>query len=144
MPRAKKEIAKAGNLTYTNPNDLRLDYTDPAGDYTLIGEGVFEAQRNGKVQRFNINNPEQRMAVFRQSLLYAFAGDVEALATLNNATAEYKEQGNTYVCTVTADKATGARGIAKLQLTYDKKTGVLQSLVITENNGNYTTYKVKK
>lgn len=144
MPRAKKEISKTGRLTYTNPHDLRLDYTDPAGDYTLIGKDLFEVQRNGKVQRFNINNPDQRMSVFRQSLLYAFAGDIEALATLNNATAEYKEQGNTYVCTLTGDKTNGARGIAQLQLTYHKKTGALQSLIITENNGNYTTYTVKK
>lgn len=143
MPRAKKEIAKAGNLTYTNPGNLRLDYTDPQGDYTLIADQLFEIQRNGRVQRFNISNPEQRMAIFRMSLLFAFAGDVEALAALNNATATYKEQGSTYVCTVTADHS-GARGIASLLLTYSKTTGALQSLVITENNGNYTTYQVKK
>ena len=143
MPRAKKEIAKSGNLTYTNPGNLRLDYTDPQGDYTLIADQLFEIQRNGRVQRFNISNPEQRMAIFRMSLLFAFAGDVEALAALNNATVQYKEQGSTYVCTVTADHY-GARGIASLLLTYSKTTGALQSLVITENNGNYTTYQVKK
>ena len=144
MPRAKKEISKSGNLTYTHPSDLRLDYTDPAGDYTLISKDVFEVRRNGKVQHFNISNPEQRMSVFRQSLLYAFAGDTEALTTLNEAQANYQEKGNTYICTVTANKTNGTRGIAKLQLTYNKKSGVLQSLIITENNGNYTTYTVKK
>ncbi len=144
MPRAKKESSKAGYLTYTHPSDLRLDYTDPAGDYTLISKEVFEVRRNGKVQHFNISNPEQRMSVFRQSLLYAFAGDIEALATLNEAQASYQEKGNTYICTITANKPNGARGIAQLQLTYDKKSGVLQSLIITENNGNYTTYTVKK
>lgn len=144
MPRAKKDISKSGNLTYTHPSDLRLDYTDPAGDYTLISKDVFEVRRNGKVQHFNISNPEQRMSVFRQSLLYAFAGDIEALTALNDAQADYQEKGNTYICTVTSDKTASARGIAQLKLTYNKKSGVLQSLVITENNGNYTTYTVKK
>lgn len=34
MPRAKKDISKSGNLTYTHPSDLRLDYTDCGRLYT--------------------------------------------------------------------------------------------------------------
>ena len=64
------------------------------------------------------------------------------MAALNNATAEYKEEAGEYVCTLTAN-GKQPQGIAQLVVAYNKKTGQLQRLTVTEANGNYTTYSVK-
>lgn len=140
MPRMKKETTKKGTFSFTAPEKLRMDYTDPAGDYTLIDKDLFEVSRNGRVQKFPIKNADSRMAVLRNTLLMALNGDVEGVAKLNEATATYKEQGGKYVCTLTSEK--GKHGISELELTYDKKTGRIEQLKLVEKNGNYTIYKL--
>lgn len=142
MPKMKKETKKTGNLTFTAPDNLRLDYTDPAGDYTLITKTDFETSRAGKVQKLPFKSPQSRWAIFRSTLLYAFMGQVEEVAKLNDATATYAEEGANYLCTLDANK-TAKQGISQLKLVYNKKSGKLVSLTVTEGNGNYTTYSVK-
>ena len=142
MPKMKKELKKEGTLVFTAPENLRLDYTTPAGDYTLITATTFETLRNGKVQKLPIKNPQNRWTTLRSTLLLAFSGKVEEMATLNNATAEYKEESGEYICTLTANNKQ-PQGIAQLVVAYSKKTGKLQRLIVTEANGNYTTYSVK-
>ena len=142
MPKMKKEMKKEGTLVFTAPDNLRLDYTTPAGDYTLITATDFETLRNGKVQKLPIKNPQNRWTILRSTLLLAFSGKVEEMAALNHATAEYKEEAGEYVCTLTSsDKQ--PQGIAQLVVAYNKKTGQLQRLTVMEANGNYTTYSVK-
>ena len=142
MPKMKKEMKKEGTLVFTSPDNLRLDYTSPEGDYTLITATNFETLRNGKVQKLPTKNPQNRWAILRSTLLLAFSGKVEEMAALNNATAEYKEEASEYVCTLTANEKQ-PQGIAQLVVAYNKKTGQLQRLTVTEANGNYTTYSVK-
>lgn len=142
MPKLKKEEKHQGNLIYTNPGSLRLDYTEPQGDYVLVTTTQMEVNKNGRKQKVTLRGDKSRAAVFSKSLLLAFGGDVEAIARLNEAKASYQESGNHYICTISADKA--KNGILEMKLTYDKKTGRLTSLTITERNGNYTTYEVKK
>lgn len=141
MPKLKKETQKTGSLTWTAPESLRLTYTDPAGDYTEISAGVFNVCQGGKVQKLPIKDNNGKVAMLRQTLLLAFRGDVEALAKLNGATVEYDEKGVNYTCTLTS--AQPKHGVKELKLLYDKKTGHLVSLTITETNGNYTTWAVK-
>lgn len=142
MPKLKKETTKSGTLVFTAPENLRLDYTDPAGEYTLITATQFEISREGKVQKLPFKSPQSQWAVFRNTLLMSFMGDVEGVAALNEATATYKEEGANYVCTLKADKPK-QQGIAELVLVYNKKSGKLVSLTVTKGNGNYTKYAVK-
>lgn len=142
MPKLKKESTKTGTLVFSAPDNLKLDYTDPAGDYTLITATQFETKREGKVQKLPFKNPQSQWAVFRSTLLLSFMGDVEAVAKQNDATATYKEEGANYVCTLKGDKSK-PQGIAELVLVYDKKSGKLISLTVTKGNGNYTVYSVK-
>ena len=39
MPKLKKETTKVGTLEWRSPDYLRMDFTDPEGDYNLI-EGL--------------------------------------------------------------------------------------------------------
>ena len=142
MPKIKKTTVKQGTMHFVAPDDLRVDYTDPAGDYMLITKEKFEVQKKGRVQNFNIKNPERRMGLYRSTLLLCMSGDVEKVANINEASAEYKTVGGRYVCTITAKHAS-AREIASLVLEYDTKSGRLLRMVITEGNDNYTTYEVK-
>ena len=143
MPKMNKTTVSEGTMRFQAPEDLRMDYTKPEGDYTLIAKDKFEVFKNGKLQKLNVKDPKQRMAVYRATLLACLGGDVENAAQLNNAKAEYKTIGNSYLCTLKAENAT-PHEISGLELIYDKKSGQLMKMTLTEGNGNYTTYEVKK
>ena len=143
MPKMNKTTVSEGTMKFEAPENLRMDYTQPQGDYTLIEKDKFEVFKSGKLQRLNVKDPKQKMAVYRATLLACLGGDVEKAAALNNARADYKTVGNTYVCTLKAENA-APRDIAALELIYDKKNGQLLKMTLTEGNGNYTTYEVKK
>lgn len=143
MPKMNKTTVSEGMMKFEAPENLRMDYTHPQGDYTLIEKDKFEVFKSGKLQRLNVKDPKQKMAVYRATLLACLGGDVEKAAALNNARADYKTVGNTYVCTLKAENV-APRDIAALELIYDKKNGQLLKMTLTEGNGNYTTYEVKK
>ena len=143
MPKMNKTTVSEGMMKFEAPENLRMDYTQPQGDYTLIEKDKFDVFKSGKLQRLNVKDPKQKMAVYRATLLACLGGDVEKAAALNNARADYKTVGNTYVCTLKAENA-APRDIAALELIYDKKNGQLLKMTLTEGNGNYTTYEVKK
>ena len=142
MPKMNKTTVLEGTMLFHAPDNLRMDYTKPAGDYTLIEKDKFDVFKSGKMQHLNVKDPKQKMAIYRATLLTCLGGDVEKAAELNHAKAEYKTIGKTYVCTLKAENAAPC-DIATLELIYDKKSGQLLSMTITEGNGNYTTYAVK-
>jgi len=143
MPKMNKTTVLEGTMLFHAPDELRMDYSQPAGDYTLIAKDRFDVFKGGKMQRLNVKDPKQKMAIYRATLLACLGGDVEQAAALNNAKAEYKRVGNTFVCTLKAEHA-APRDIAGVELIYDKQNGLLLKMTITEGNGNYTTYEVKK
>lgn len=143
MPKMNKTTVSEGTMVFEAPENLRMDYSQPQGDYTLIEKDKFDVFKGGKLQKLNVKDPKQKMAVYRATLLACLGGDVEKAAALNNAKAECKAVGNTYVCTLKAENA-APRDIAALELIYDKKNGQLLKMTLTEGNGNYTTYEVKK
>ena len=143
MPKMNKTTVSEGTMHFKAPDDLRMDYTKPAGDYTLIAKDKFDVFKGGKMQHLNVKDPKQKMAIYRATLLACIGGDVEKAAQLNNAKADYKTVGNTYVCTLKTENA-APRDIAALELIYDRKSGLLLSMTITEGNGNYTTYTAGK
>ena len=140
MPKLKKETTKVGTLEWRSPEYLRMDYSDPAGDYTLI-EGIhFTLCTKGAAQKLPAKDSSTKTGILRQTLLFAFQGNVEKIAELNHATAAYSEKGGRYVCDLVAEQP--KHGVKSLVLEYDKKTGHLLLLTITESNGNYTTWSV--
>lgn len=139
MPKLKKEEKQEGTLTYTAPEYLRMDYTEPKGDYMLISATEYLLVKKGMKQNFS---KSPRMLSLKQMLLQSFAGKVSEIIQQNEAAAECKEDGNNYVFELTPAKGK-AQGLKQLTLKYDKKSGQLTSLTMTEMNGNYTTYTVK-
>ena len=142
MPKMKKTTERKGTMVFDAPENLRMDYAQPAGDYTHIAAGKFDVCKAGKVQHLSVKDPKHPMSVYRATLLYCLGGDVEKAAKLNHAAIDYTTSGKTRVCTLSVAKA-APRDIAKLQLTYALPSGQLQSMTITEGNGNYTTYTIQ-
>lgn len=141
MPKVNKTEHREGSLVYQAPNDLRMDYTQPAGDYILITADKMEQCKKGKTQSVKVKNRTDRYATYRATLLSCLAGDVEKAAQLNNATAESRQVGKKYVCTITAEKA-ASKEMKQIQLEYDAVTGKVLTITLTEGNGNYATYTV--
>lgn len=138
-PNRNKTEQREGKLVYQAPNDLRLDYTKPAGDYLLITEEKLEQCTDGKVQSTKVKGRNNRYSRYRATLLSCLAGDVEKAADLNDATSECKKVGNKYVCTITADDAS-SKDIEQIKVEYDVTTGRVLTITLTEGNGNYATY----
>ena len=141
LPRMKKTTTKKGTLYFkTDSESLLMRYSDPAGDYTLIKDGVMYIKKGDKQQKFSGNNQAGKMAVLKSSLLNAFVGDIEAIAKDNKATVKAEESNTRYRFVITR-KNEQKQGINQLTLLYDKATGALLMLKIEEANGNYTTYE---
>lgn len=141
MPKLKKETTKVGTLEWRSPDYLRMDFTDPAGDYNLIEGLEFSVCIKGAVQKLPAKDTNSKTGVLRETLLLAFQGKVAEIAELNKTDINYSEKGGRYVCDLVAEQP--KHGVKALVLEYDKKTGHLLLLTITETNGNYTTWSVK-
>lgn len=137
--KVNKSETHTGSLVYQAPDDLRMDYTDPAGDYILITADKMEQCKNGKTQSVKTKGKDNRYATYRATLLSCIAGDIEKAASLNNATTECKKEGSKYVCTITAKEASG-KDIKEIKLEYDVTSGRVLTITLTEGNGNYATY----
>ncbi len=142
MPKLNKTTERKGIMVFNAPDQLAMDYSQPDGDYTHITATSFDVKKNGKVQHFPVDNPKQRMTIFRSTLLYCLGGEVDKAAELNHATKTMTDEAKLRVCTISVDKA-DPKEIAAIRLEYDAKNGQLIALTITEGNGNYTVYSIR-
>ena len=137
MPKAHRETTKKGNLTFRAPSYLKMDYTDPKGEYTLFDTNVFDRCRGGKVTHVPAKKGSQ-YDLFRSMILLSFAGDCEAIARQNEAKAVYTKKDGKILVDITTTKA----HTYSLKLTYNATSGRMTEMVLIEPNGNYTTYSV--
>ena len=142
MPKVNKTENREGKLVYQAPDDLRMDYTQPAGDYILITAEKMEQCKKGKTQSVKVKNRDNRYTTYRATLLSCISGDVEKAAELNGAKAVCEKSGKKYICTITAEQA-GAKDIKQIKTEYDVATGRVLTITLTEGNGNYATYTVR-
>ena len=142
MPKVHKEIVKKGRMYYCSNESLLMQYTDPQGDYSLIRNGKFSASRKGHTTDFAMNEERpSQMYILRETLLGSLSGNLQRVAKRNNAGISCSETADTYVCTLKKESAK-ALDVNALELIYDKPTGLLLSLKLIQQNGNYTVYEV--
>jgi len=142
MPKLKKETVKQGTLEWRTPDYLKMDYSEPAGEYSLIDGLNFTVCVKGATQKLPAKDTNTKTGVLRQTLVLAFQGKVADIAELNQTNVDYADKGGRYVCELVAEQP--KHGVKSLTLEYDKKNGHLLLLTITEANGNYTTWKTEK
>lgn len=138
----KETEKREGKIVYQAPDDLRMDYTQPAGDYILITADKMEQCKNGKKQSVRVKNSRSnRYTVYRATLLSCIAGDIENAALLNDAKYRCEQKGNKYLCTITAEDA-GDKELKEIQLEYEVGTGKILMMKLTEGSGNTATFHV--
>ena len=58
MPKMNKTTVCEGTMLFQAPDNLRMDYSQPAGEYTLIEKDKFEVFKGGKLQKLNVKDPK--------------------------------------------------------------------------------------
>lgn len=138
MVMMEKELKSEGNLTYTRPDKLKMEYTTPAGDLLEIN-GDALTMISGKQKRNQNVKGDGRMATLKNTLLLSIGGDVAGVAAETNATVKFEETPQYYIFTLSKGKGAKSQYV-ELVLSYSKKDFSLCVMKMVEPNGNYTVY----
>lgn len=133
-----KKIESKGTVLYQSPETLKMNYTQPAGDYFIIEGNTLKLNMNGKKSTVDVTK-NATMKVQKNILLNCIKGNYKQVATDNDAECSVKENGGNRVVTITAKK-TAARGYSKITVTYRKSDNMVTDMLLEEFNGNTTHY----
>ena len=132
-----KTINMEGAMYFVPPEKLRMQYSSPATDLTVI---------NGKMMyiRRDVGNAfdcskTPAMGVLRNSLLYSIRGMMRDVAKENDGALTVTEEAKNYIVTVSARKK-AARGYSRISVTYRKSDCLPVVLVMEEFSGTVNTY----
>ena len=135
-----KVIPGEGTVTFTAPDQLKMDYAVPEGEYLVIDGNKLESCVKGKVITFDTaNNP--RMRKMRNTLLNCITGDYEKAAEENDAALVVEQKGDVKTVSMMARKPQPT-GYARITLDYNKK-GLPVRMVLDEFTGIETEYTFK-
>ena len=140
-PAGQSEKTVEGTIMYDAAAGLKMDYTNPKGEYFIINGTQMTLLRDGHEAFFDLtkNKPMKSLA---ELLTSSFNGTLTRLAEANNANLTVKEVKEGIVATLEAKKK-AVRGYAKVVLTYDVKSLHLVNMVMEEFDGSVTTYRMK-
>lgn len=134
-----KQIKSSGKL-YFEEDRFAMHYEDPEGDLLIINGNSFLMDRGHKRKVFNmeVNKPMRSLG---NILLASMRGEIGKVAEMNNADFKSGDTGEIHWAVMTARKKS-PRGYSKIECKYDRKTGWLVEMTMTEFNGNFTTYQM--
>lgn len=138
---AKVKTNLEGTLYFKNPGQLSMIYSQPATERVILNGNSLHITTNGKKANYDLSkNPTMRkLANF---LCQSMTGQVENIATANNANYNISDDGKNYMVTLTAKK-TAAQGFSKITLYYRKSDCVLVKMETVEFNKMVNTYELK-
>ena len=132
-----KVIPGEGTVTFTAPDQLKMNYAVPEGEYLIIDGNKLESCVKGKVVTFDTaKNP--RMRKMRNTLLNCITGDYEKAAEENDAALVVEQKGDVKTVSMMARKPQPT-GYARITLDYNKK-GLPVRMVLDEFTGIETEY----
>lgn len=135
-----RTIVTKGNLSYTAPDQLSMIYTDPEGDYMIIDGPFLRSDLNGTAMDVDTSRNTQ-MRNLKNTLLNCIAGDVEKVASDNDADLVSKpKSGGGRTVTITARK-TAARGYSRIVIEY-RADGIMTYMLMEEFGGVSTEMKI--
>ena len=135
-----KVIPGEGTVTFSAPDQLRMTYAVPEGEYLIIDGNKLESCVKGKAITFDTaKNP--RMRKMRNTLLNCITGDYEKAAEENDATLIVEQKGDVKTVSMMARKPQPT-GYARITLDYNKK-GLPVRMVLDEFAGIETEYTFK-
>ena len=135
-----KVIPGEGKITFTAPDQLKMMYDVPEGEYLIIDGMTLKSCVKGKVVTFDTTkNP--RMRKMRDTLLDCIMGNYEKAAQDNDATLIVEQNGDIKTVSMMARKQLPT-GYARIILDYNKK-GLPVRMVLDEFAGIETEYTFK-
>ena len=136
----KKVIPGEGTITFTAPDQLKMMYDVPEGEYLIIDGMTMKSCVKGKVVTFDTTkNP--RMSKMRNTLLDCITGDYEKAAQENDANLIVEQKGDVKTVTIMAKKQQPT-GYAHIIIDYNKK-GLPVRMALDEFTGILTEYTFK-
>ena len=133
-----KSIQSKGTVLYQSPETLKMNYTQPAGDFFIVEGNTIKLNMNGKKSTVDVTK-NAVMKAQKNTLLNCIKGNYKQVATDNNAEIAVKESGSSRIVTLTAKQA-ATRGYSKITVTYRKSDNMVTEMVLEEFNGNTTRY----
>ena len=135
-----KVIPGEGTVTFTAPDQLKMMYSVPEGEYLIIDGMQLKNCVKGKVISIDTaKNP--RMRKMRDTLLDCIMGNYEKAAEENDASLIVEQKGNLKTVSMMARKQQPT-GYARITLDYNKK-GLPVRMVLDEFTGIVTEYTFK-
>jgi outer membrane lipoprotein-sorting protein len=135
-----KVIPGEGTVTFSAPDQLRMTYAVPEGEYLIIDGNKLESCVKGKAITFDTaKNP--RMRKMRNTLLNCITGDYEKAAEENDAALVVEQKGDVKTVSMMARKPQPT-GYARITLDYNRK-GLPVRMVLDEFAGIETEYTFK-
>ncbi len=139
MVMMENEIVNKGNLTYSRPNALKMEYSTPAGDLLEVDGDNIVMVRGKKTTKIS-TKADSRMANLKNTLLMSIGGDVDGVAKENAADVKFLDTPKYYVFMISKGKGAKSQYV-KLELSYSKKDNTLCIMKMEEANGNFTVYE---
>lgn len=141
MPGGKVNIKSEGDFEYALEGDkFSMIYSKPAGENFIIDGKTLSMCRGGKSSKFDLTKTPS-MNALANTLLYSVKGTLRRLSNEVNANIATEETSKEYIVTLTAKKKE-AKGYAKIVLSYDKNSCILQDMLMEEFTGIKTEYKM--
>jgi outer membrane lipoprotein-sorting protein len=135
-----KVIPGEGKVTFKAPDQLRMMYDVPEGEYLII-EGM-ELKNCVKGKVINIDTTKNpRMQKMRNTLLNCITGAYEKAAQENDATLIVEDKGSVKTVSMMAKKQQPS-GYSRIIIDYNKK-GLPVRMVLDEFTGIETEYIFK-
>lgn len=130
-------LKSKGDITYTAPNKLKLEYTNPEGDYFIIsGDRMFMDMRGISLDVDTSTNQTVRSQC--NALLYGISGQYDKIAEEMDADCTVKEDA-TGKHVVLKMRKVSPKSYTGMQLDYGKN-GRVHRMVLEEFGGISTEY----
>ena len=131
-----KTVWSEGIMHYTAPDQFRLNYLTPKGDYIILDGDMFRSKAGHQAMDIDTHkNPALRG--FRNTVLGCISGNYEAIAKKAGAALSVRETSAGKSVTINASGA--SRGYSSILVDYDKENRPVR-LVLKEFSGNATEY----
>ena len=137
-----KTSVMKGHLSFDGKDQLKMDYSDPAGDYFIVDGNKVDMNLLGVKAELDAEKVPM-VALQRSTLLNCLSGKWEQAAKDNNATSEVTEKTGFRTVKITAKGVVPRGGYKSVTLTYRIKDGRVTRLILEEAAGIENTYEMR-
>ncbi len=137
-----KTTVMKGHMTFDGKDQLKMDYSDPAGDFFIVDGNKVNMNLMGVKTELDAEKVPM-VALQRSTLLNCLSGNWEQAAKDNNATSEVTEKTGFRTVRIAAKGVIPRGGYKSVTLTYRIKDGRVSRLILEEPGGIENTYEMR-